>query len=65
MLILTRKPKQSIMIGEDITITILSKSNHHIKIGIEAPKQVSVHRKEIYQKICAQQQDSLVKNEKL
>lgn len=54
MLVLSRKPTESIVIGDDITITILSKNHHNIKIGIDAPKQVTVHRKEIYQKIHCQ-----------
>lgn len=51
MLILTRKPLESIMIDDDIKITILGNTGHQIRIGIEAPKSRSVHREEIYLKI--------------
>jgi len=48
MLVLTRKINESIKIGDDIEITILSVSGEQIKIGIEAPKHIEIHRKEIY-----------------
>ncbi|MBN2546693.1 MAG: carbon storage regulator CsrA, partial [Spirochaetes bacterium] len=53
MLILARKENQSIMIGEDIEITILSIKGDHAKIGIRAPIDVKVYRKEIYEEIQA------------
>ncbi len=48
MLVLTRKPNEAIMIGDDIEITILSVEGEQIKLGINAPKNVDIHRKEIY-----------------
>ena len=51
MLILTRKVGQSIMIGNDVTITVLSNKNGQVRVGIDAPKSVEVHREEIYDKI--------------
>ncbi|MFV0519279.1 MAG: carbon storage regulator CsrA [Lachnospirales bacterium] len=48
MLALTRKKEESIMIGEDIEIVVLSVSRDQVKLGINAPKHVSIHRKEIY-----------------
>ncbi len=51
MLILTRKVGESILIGNDISITILSVRGNQVKLGVEAPKEVSVHREEIYQRI--------------
>lgn len=48
MLVLTRKPNQSIQIGDDIEIKILAIEGDQIKIGIEAPKRVEIHRKEVY-----------------
>lgn len=48
MLVLTRKLNESIMIGDDIEITILSVEGEQIKLGINAPKNVDIHRKEIY-----------------
>ena len=51
MLILTRHVDQSIIIGDDIIIKILGNSGGQIKIGIQAPREISVHRDEIYKKI--------------
>ncbi|QLB13836.1 carbon storage regulator CsrA [Bisgaardia hudsonensis] len=51
MLILTRKAGESLLIGDDISITILNIRGNQVKIGVNAPKEVSVHREEIYQKI--------------
>ncbi|WP_017756444.1 carbon storage regulator CsrA [Calidifontibacillus oryziterrae] len=48
MLVLSRKKNQSIQIGEDIELTILSIEGDQVKIGINAPKQIEIHRKEIY-----------------
>lgn len=51
MLILTRKVGESVLIGEDISITVLSVRGNQVKLGVQAPKEVSVHREEIYQRI--------------
>lgn len=48
MLVLTRKPNQSIQIGDDIEIKILAIEGDQIKLGIDAPRNVEIHRKEIY-----------------
>ena len=48
MLVLTRKLKESIMIGDDIEITVLAVEGDQIKLGIKAPKHVEIHRKEVY-----------------
>ncbi|PRK31738.1 Carbon storage regulator, partial [Haemophilus influenzae] len=48
MLILTRKVGESVLIGDDISITVLSVRGNQVKLGVEAPKEVSVHREEIY-----------------
>lgn len=54
MLVLTRKPNQSIIIGDDIELTVIEVRGDQVRIGIEAPKSISVHRKEIYEQIKAQ-----------
>ena len=51
MLILTRKSGERIRIGDDVTITVLRVESGQVRIGIEAPREVPVHREEIYQKI--------------
>lgn len=51
MLILTRKPSETLVIGDDIKITILGVKGTQVRIGIEAPKDVGVHRQEIYNAI--------------
>ena len=48
MLVLTRKTNESIVIGNDIEITILAIEGEQIKLGINAPKNVDIHRKEVY-----------------
>jgi len=51
MLILSRRTDESIVIGDEVTITILSVKGKQVRIGITAPPDVSVHREEIYQRI--------------
>lgn len=51
MLILSRHASQSIMIGDDITVTVLEIRGNQIRIGISAPRDITVHREEIYRKI--------------
>jgi carbon storage regulator len=51
MLVLTRKPKQSIMVGDQIEISVLSVTGEQVRIGIEAPREVPVFRKEVYLEI--------------
>ncbi|MDR2884864.1 MAG: carbon storage regulator CsrA [Deferribacteraceae bacterium] len=51
MLILSRKMNESIMVGEHIEIKIIDVNNRVVKLGIDAPKDVSVHRKEIFEAI--------------
>ncbi len=51
MLILTRRISESIIIGDDVKITVLGVKGNQVRIGIDAPKDVSVHRKEIYDRI--------------
>ena len=51
MFILTRKVGESLLIGDDVSITILNVRGNQVKIGVKAPKEISVHREEIYQRI--------------
>ena len=51
MLILTRRIGEKIVIGDDVTITILGVKGKQVRVGIEAPREVQVHREEIYQRI--------------
>ncbi len=51
MLILTRKISESIRIGDDITIKVIELDNRHVKLGIDAPRSISVNREEIYERI--------------
>jgi carbon storage regulator len=54
MLVLTRRTRQSIMIGDDIELSILSVSGEKVRIGIEAPQEVPVFRKEVYLRIAGE-----------
>ena len=51
MLILTRKTGETVMIGEDVTVTVLGVKGNQVRLGVNAPKEVPVHREEIYVRI--------------
>ncbi len=51
MLILTRRVGETLMIGEQVTVTVLGVKGNQVRIGINAPKDVAVHREEIFQRI--------------
>lgn len=51
MLILTRRVGETVMIGNEVTVTVLGVKGNQVRIGVNAPKDVSVHREEIYERI--------------
>ncbi len=55
MLILTRRVGETLMIGDDVTVTVLGVKGNQVRIGVNAPKHVSVHREEIYERIRQEQ----------
>jgi carbon storage regulator len=57
LLVLTRKANQSIMIGDDVEISVLSIIGEKVRIGIQAPRAVPVFRKEVYLEIQSEQRD--------
>lgn len=57
MLILTRRVDENLMIGDDIQVTVLGVKGNQVRIGVEAPKEVPVHREEIYMRIKREQRD--------
>lgn len=58
MLILTRRVGETLMIGDDIKVTVLGLNGNQVRIGIEAPKDVAVHREEIYQRVLAERNNA-------
>jgi carbon storage regulator len=51
LLILTRRVNESLMVGEQVTVKVLAVKGNHVRIGIDAPKDVRVHREEIYNRV--------------
>jgi carbon storage regulator len=56
MLILTRRVGETVMIGENVTVTVLGVKGNQVRIGVNAPKEVAVHREEIFDRIKREEQ---------
>jgi len=63
MLILTRKPNEAIMINDDIKVIFLGTNGRQIRLGFEAPKNIEIHRQEIFDKIQQQKADGNASSE--
>lgn len=58
MLILTRRVGETLMVGDEVTVTVLGVKGNQVRIGVDAPKDVAVHREEIYQRIQKEKEES-------
>jgi carbon storage regulator len=59
MLILTRRVGETVMIGNDVTVTVLGVKGNQVRVGVNAPRDVAVHREEIFERIKREEQDGV------
>jgi carbon storage regulator len=57
MLVLTRRVGETLMIGDEVTVTVLGVKGNQVRIGVTAPREVAVHREEIYERIKAEERE--------
>jgi len=58
MLILTRRAGETIMVGDEVTITVLGIKGNQVRLGVNAPKEIAVHREEIYERILVEREQA-------
>lgn len=57
MLILTRRVGETVVIGNDVDVTVLGVKGNQVRLGVKAPKEIAVHREEIYERICRENEE--------